>query len=558
MTAHNIDLHAVDTMLQNTLQLHRQLNRSHSGVTRPSNNPRPQQHPPNSSGPSLGSSLRVESGPRLAYNSSINSSVPQMDRSFSESSSSGMGSSGPSTVVASPPDSTAHGRTSHATSPSSPVTSTFSSPQIPRLPSSATFASYNDRPQRQDSQPASAHPSSTPSKDLPILSVDTAALPPSTSASTATPSATPYTRSYTKSLSAGTQSHSYPSPQPHTRRIKTSIGGMANLDHSGRLVHHLLTSHDSKDGAATIFVNVRDVAKDLWVRLEIPRNIPVQNARDLILSRCQRTMSPPSAPSSVAESLQVDDETSILLKLDARLGQTAGLALLESGSGQDQDPSKTPTHRSKGSNKSVAYNSITNSHLERSMTQSSHSNNSNNSNGSDDPSHGSLDEEDIQLKAEAIITRLDLFTDSINGFGDNAARINYARPITMHAQSSTNHQDGQSEPIKTQHLRRLVSNPSMNQDDQGTSPPERQNREGGQSRIPGWSHWRERHNSHNGKSDFNDLGDVLIDSPAEGQEYLNETVQKDREAWKASFGLFWVAAVGLCSFSCGLLTTACI
>ncbi|KAG0297681.1 hypothetical protein BGZ96_005345 [Linnemannia gamsii] len=256
-------------------------------------------------------------------------------------------------------------------------------------------------------------------------------------------------------------------------------------------------------------------------------------------------MSPPSAPSSVAETLQVDDEASILLKLEARLGQTAGLVLLESNRGQDQDPSKTPTHRSKGSNKSVANNSITNSHSERSMTQSSHSNNSNssnNSNGSDNPSHGSLDEEDIQLKADAIITRLDLFTDSINGFGDSAARINYTRPITMHAQSSSNHQDGQSEPIKTQHLRRLLSNPSMSQDSQGTSPPERQNREGGQSRIPGWSHWRERHNSHSGKTDVNDLGDVLIDCPAEGQEYPNETVQKDCEAWKASFGLFWVAA----------------
>ncbi|KAF9151362.1 hypothetical protein BG015_006777 [Linnemannia schmuckeri] len=540
MTAHNIDLHAVDTMLQNTLQLHRQLNRSHPGVTRPSINSRQQQHPPISSGPSLGSPLRVESGSRSAYNSGTSSSAPTVDRSFSESSSSGMGSSEPSTVVASPPNSSAPSRASHMISPSSPITSTFPSPQIPRLPSSATFASYNDRPQRLDSQPASAHPSSTPSKDLPILSVDTASLPPSTS--TTTPFATPYTRSYTKSLSAGTQSHPYPSPQPHTRRIKTSLGGMANIDHNGRLVHHLLAGHDSKDGAATIFVNVRDVAKDLWVRLEIPRNIPVQDARDLILAKCQRTMSPPSAPSSVAETLQVDDESSILYKLEARLGQTADPVLFESNNDRDGDSSKTPTHRSKGNNKSVPYNSISASHSDRSMTQSSHSNNSNNSNGSVNPSHGSLDEEDIQLRAEAIITRLDLFADSINGFGDNAARINYTRPITVHAQSGSGHQDGQSEPIKTQHLRRLLSNPSMNQDDHSTSPPERQNREGGQSRIPGWSHWRERHNSHTGKTDVNELGDVLIDCTAEGQEYPSETVQKNCEAWKASFGLFWVAA----------------
>ncbi|KAK3837767.1 MAG: hypothetical protein JOS17DRAFT_731788 [Linnemannia elongata] len=541
MTAHNIDLHAVDTMLQNTLQLHRQLNRSYSGVTRPPNNPR-QQQLPNSSGSSLGSSLRVESGSRPAYNNGTSSLAPTMDRPFSESSSSGMGSSEPSTVIASPPNSTAPGRASQTISPSSPVTSTFSSPQIPRLPSSATFASYNDRPQRLDSQPASAHPSSAPSKDLPILSVDTAALPPSTSMLTATPIATPYTRSYTKSLSAGTQSHPYPSSQPHIRRIKTSFGGLTNIDHNGRIVHHLLAGHDSKDGAATIFVNVRDVAKDLWVRLEIPRNIPVQNARDLILAKCQRTMSPPSAPSSVAETLQVDDETSMFHKLEARLGQTIEPVLSDSNNSRDQDSNKTPTHRSKENNKSVPYNSISTSHSDRSMTQSSHSNNSNDSNGSDNPSHGSLDEEDIQLRAEAIITRLDLFTDSINGFGDNAARINYTRPITVHAQSGASHQDGQSEPIKTQHLRRLLSNPSMSQDDHSTSPPERQNREGGQSRIPGWSQWRERHNSHSGKTDVNDLGDVLIDCGAEGQEYPSEAVQKDCEAWKASFGLFWVAA----------------
>ncbi|KAF9146105.1 hypothetical protein BGX30_004385 [Mortierella sp. GBA39] len=464
-----------------------------------------------------------------------------MDRSFSEFSPSGMDSSGPSTVIASPPNSTGPSHASHTISPSSPVTSTFPSPQIPRLPSSATFASYNDRPQRLDSQSASAYPSSTPSKDLPILSVDTAALPPSTSMSTTTPIATPYTRSYTKSLSAGTQSHPYPSLQPHARRIKTSLGGMANIDHNGRLVHHLLAGHDSKDGAATIFVNVRDVAKDLWVRLEIPRNIPVENARDLILARCQRTMSPPSAPSSVAETLQVDDESSMIYKLGARLGQTVESVLLESNNSRDRDPSKTPTHRSKGNNKSVPCNTISTSHSDRSMTQSSHSNNSNNSNGSDNPPHGSLDEEDIQLKAEAIITRLDLFADSINGFGDNAARINYTRPITVHAQSATSYQDGQLEPTKAQPLRRLLSNPSMSQDDHGTSPPERPNREGGQSRIPGWSHWRERHNSHTGKTDVSDLGDVLIDC-AEGQEYPNEAVQKDCEAWKASFGLFWVAA----------------
>ncbi|KAF9905303.1 hypothetical protein EC991_001851 [Linnemannia zychae] len=453
-----------------------------------------------------------------------------MDRSFSESSSNGLGSSVAPTVVASPPNSSAPGRASYNMSPSSPITSAFSSPQIPRLPSSATFASYNDHPQRHDPQPPSALPGITPSKELPVLSVDTAALPPTTS--TTTPSATPYTRSYTKSLSAGTHTHAYPSSQPHTRRVKTSLGGMANVDHNGRLMHHLLAGHDSKDGASTIFVNVRDVAKDLWVRLEIPRNIPVQNARDLILAKCQRTMAPPSAPSSVAETLQVDDESSV----PPKSGEVSVNDL-------DQDPSKTPTHRSKGNNKSVTYHSIPTSYSERSMAKSSHSNNSN---GSDHPSHGSLDEEDIQLRAEAIITRLDLFVDSINGFGDSAARINYIRPIPVNSHNSTSHHDGQLEPTKSQHhLRRLLSNSSMSQDDHGTSPPERQNREGGTSRlgqIPGWSHWRERHNSHTGKTDSYDLGDILIDYPSEGQDYPNEAVQKDCEAWKASFGLFWVAA----------------
>ncbi|KAF9118272.1 hypothetical protein BGW39_001332 [Mortierella sp. 14UC] len=533
MTAHNIDLHAVDTMLQNTLQLHRQLNRGQSGVTRTPNNPH--QQPPNPSGLSMGSSSRIETvGSRSAYHSgSIASSAQPMDRSYSESSSSGKGSSGPSTVVASPPNSSVPGRASQNMSPSSPTASAFSSPQILHLPSSATFAYYNDHPQRQEPQPPSALPGITPSKDLPILSVDTSALPPSTS--TITPSATPYTRSYTKSLSAGTYTHSYPSPQPLTRRIKTSLGGMANIDHNGRLVHHLLAGHDSKDGAATIFVNVRDVAKDLWVRLEIPRNIPVQNARDLILAKCQRTMSPPSAPSSVAETLQVDDESAVPQKSsESKPGELNVNDL-------DQDPSKTPTRRSKGNNKSVTHHSIPMSQ-DQPIAKSSHSNNSN---GSEHPSHGSPDEEDILLRAEAMITRLDLFADSINGFGDSAARINYIRPIPANSQSSTSHHDGQSEPTKSQHnLRRLLSNSSISQDDHGTSPPE-QHREGGASRlgqIPGWSHWRERHSSHTGKTDSHDLGDIMIDCPAEGQDYSNEAVQKDCEAWKASFGLFWVAA----------------
>ncbi|KAF9092965.1 hypothetical protein BGX29_010162, partial [Mortierella sp. GBA35] len=319
------------------------------------------------------------------------------------------------------------------------------------------------------------------------------------------------------------------------------------MDHNGRPVHHLLAGHDPKDSAATIFINVRDIAKDLWVRLEIPRNIPVQKARDLILAKCQRTMSPPSAPSSVAETLPVDDEPSTQQRLGVHVDGKAnsGNALeVENKNELDQDPSKTPTHRSKGNNKSVTYNNtIPTSHPDRSMSRSSHYNNSG---GSDQQSQGSLDEEDIQMRAEAIITRLDMFVDSINGFGDHAAKINYTKAIMAHSQNSTNQQDGQSEFSKGQlQLRRLLSHPSMGQDDHGTSPPERQGREGGASRLvqlPGWSQWRERHNSHTGKNDVYDLGDVLIDCTGEGQEYPNETVQKDCEAWKASFGLFWVAA----------------
>ncbi|KAF8936305.1 hypothetical protein BGZ58_004340 [Dissophora ornata] len=223
----------------------------------------------------------------------------------------------------------------------------------------------------------------------------------------------------------------------------------------------------------------------------------------------------------------------------------------------DQDPDRMPTTRSgKGTHKSTSHSDNQPSHSEQSLAKSTRSDI--NTGGHDKIArhpHISPDEQDLQQKAAAVVlvARLEMFSVCINGFGDEAAKINYAKAITSQSQPNSVHDvpPGTSNPGPRkvqQQLKRLVPSSSIHNDDNhhhGMSPPDRSSREVGTGRLGNIYAWWDRHNSHSGKyigRDMVDHGDMSVDCPKQGQTLQSEASKKELDAWRASLGLFWVAA----------------
>ncbi|CAO3565272.1 unnamed protein product [Mortierella alpina] len=614
MSAQNISFPTVDSLLANTLQLHRQLDKSHSGTPRSSTQ---QQQRGQQQGTSGGPGTRTGAGARIVTGADgptradsaptglgLGSTLIAGDNSTSmpthgQSSNSGAadtssrsypaspsinapGSPRPLAMIGSPLMSLPPEHSSCPSPPSTPTLSSFSSPHIPRLPSASTFvpgvAQLQPQTQHQpDVAPGPIHPAvpfSIPSK---VSSANS-------DASNSTP--VPYTRSYAKSLSAGAhlqQPNPLHQPQHHVRRIKTSLGALASMDLNGQLVHPLL-GRDPKEDSSLIPINVRYVSKDLWIRIELPRNIPVNKARDLILQKCQLTTAPPSAPSSVADTAFMEDDLTLLAagrRVEDRPKTIEGKAVKPGRAKSEADGIEIAArNRDEGRNASTALERnkektksnigpITQKSLPSCDTQSSASNKSatqsssrshygasSSEKGAHRP-HLALEEGD-QSRADALAARLEMFADSIHGFGDESAKINYARAITFQNATSNQQSNGhdaesphqQPGPNKAQQLKRLLSSSSsQNDESHGTSPPERIHRESGTNRIgqfPVWSPWRDRHNSHPGKHferNMPDHSDIFLSCPKDGDHiHQSEAMRKDCEEWKASFGLFWVAA----------------
>ncbi|KAG0264285.1 hypothetical protein DFQ27_001297 [Actinomortierella ambigua] len=80
----------------------------------------------------------------------------------------------------------------------------------------------------------------------------------------------------------------------------------------------LPVAHNDLD---TIPIRVRYVAKDLWIQVDIARNVSVQTARDIVLSRCQLTLAPSSAPLSTTDTIVPDSQ-----QVDAHLTPTPSSA----------------------------------------------------------------------------------------------------------------------------------------------------------------------------------------------------------------------------------------
>ncbi|KAF9300234.1 hypothetical protein BGZ74_008111 [Mortierella antarctica] len=255
-----------------------------------------------------------------------------------------------------------------SSTPTSPVKSSFSSPSLPRLPSSSTFASYHESSIQNPSASEDPRPSLLPNP----LAVDTT--PPNP------PSG--YTRTYTKSFSVGTPHH--PSQfQPQVRRIKTSLSALASLDPS----HLANRNYDPNADTKLIAIRVRYVSKDLWIRIDIPRNVPVHQARDLILKKCQLTLAPPSAPSSLAETSLQDAPTPTGLNfpdidapsLDIFSGTDTNTESQRAPEDKllAPDPNRTPTNKAARK----ANGSIQTSRSDNSISKSLKSNNSSGQSG---------------------------------------------------------------------------------------------------------------------------------------------------------------------------------
>ncbi|GJJ67704.1 hypothetical protein EMPS_00050 [Entomortierella parvispora] len=519
---------------------------------------------------------------------------------------------------------------------------------------------------------------------------DDATIKPMMTSSTPT---TPYTRSYSKSLSTPSQPHHPRSsssrahhnsnnssasnsnnthPTPHAqnvRRLKTSMSAFTSIDPSGRLVQHLLggnqVSHDpsSKVDASPISVHVRYVSRDLWVRIDIPRNIPVNKARDLILRRCQLSIAAPTtatksepltltgvaaaAATAATTSTFVDGDrtptSSINRRSDDQGDKTptgrAFQSFRNDGSSAAGSGSSTKGSAPNLSDLQVAPTDKPKSRSLRSMTKDKdkrkdgdlHHRTLKQSLGLHSVESIESEEDGIhkQVNADALLARYDLFTDSINGPGELAS-INYMRPegfpLALPPQQHNHHDEaeassssfasfaGAAQQKTQQQLKRLLSNSTMQSNSHqqqqqqldsnslqfGTpfvgslpplslTPPERgalgtnlvsptsstASRIG--SHIPGWNAWRERHNSQSGNKyamerdgpfvismDNAEMmaacygvdegedgrGGAVISGSAtaiggdDGGAAQGSPVSSGRidcEAWRSSFGLFWVA-----------------
>ncbi|KAF9922939.1 hypothetical protein FBU30_006916 [Linnemannia zychae] len=122
--------------------------------------------------------------------------------------------------------------------------------------------------------------------------------------------------------SSGTHIHNpsiafAPVRQHYTHSTLIDGGGTNNSGH--RVLKRVYTSpsyqprfqstDSKKDIPALIPIHVRYVHKDLWVQVDVPRDIPVHKARDLILSKCRLTSIPPQTSTVSFASMETTDSS---------------------------------------------------------------------------------------------------------------------------------------------------------------------------------------------------------------------------------------------------------
>ncbi|KAG0009724.1 hypothetical protein BGZ80_002126 [Entomortierella chlamydospora] len=380
---------------------------------------------------------------------------------------------------------------------------------------------------------------------------------------------------------------------PFPRRIKTSIGAMSQTSleqHNGMNLHQISRSNSLRqqfvsdpkiDATSVIPIHVRYVPKDLWVQVDLPKDIPVHKARDLILSKCRLTCMPPQALSTPTA---FSEQTSFK-------GNDFERATATCSSPEEEAP-PIPRRRNISLNSRVSPRSSTafeTSNLlapahcvdGRSTPASSLGSLQPNrySVFEDDESFNdqeSTDDDEAELRAEALMVdsmfpqtpslrnslQSSIFssTESVGLHGTQSPRQSQQDQGLQRVQhrsskssvsacsigsGNQNYCDQQQyAPLTQQQLKKLISyNGGF-----GSAGDRRSNdsSSGRFNSILGWSAYRSRQSSGSTRQmvrEALDHGGKLLDCLVyEEEESFCETKKNECTAWKACFGLFWHAA----------------
>ncbi|KAG0373065.1 hypothetical protein BGX24_012188 [Mortierella sp. AD032] len=372
-----------------------------------------------------------------------------------------------------------------------------------------------------------------------------------------------------------TYSH-YTPPRQHHLYSTPLEGGVSSINrrvsqqsHTGSN-YHPRTHHtpDSKKEPSTLIsIHVRYVPKDLWVQVDLPRDMPVHKARDLILSKCRLTSIPPqtssTAISTVSKNTNQRSDTSVLRTRDL---SHQGLPL----------NTQWLTRESANSTLTLHSDGVS-SPYSRSQHRASRSG------GQDDDSFNdqeSIDDDEAEMRAEELMGS-DMFgqspparispsaSSSVLGDSFMQGRQGISRvPSRIRHNSQGSHIsdrfsaqtplsprlniDQQEHTLSPQQLNRLISYSSLHKSDgHGSAVNGDRHIKDGQStkrfsNIPGWSHYRSRQSSNNSKHidrEVLDHGGMLADHCVdEDGPAVTEARKSECTAWKACFGLFWLAA----------------
>ncbi|KAF9177731.1 hypothetical protein BGZ50_008428 [Haplosporangium sp. Z 11] len=352
---------------------------------------------------------------------------------------------------------------------------------------------------------------------------------------------------------------------------------------------------------AMIPIHVRYVPKDLWVQVDLPHDMPVHKARDLILAKCRLTSppphqtppEPPAAPILTTSESETDPDQTLVqsspelhhesLSLDV-IGKYPGLSRGVSNSscgsnstkcGSDDQYLSVDTSIVTEDSSCMSASTLHSDGGSSTFSFSGKGRRPSRAFGFDDDDNSidgqeSTDDEEAELRAEELMAD-DMFPQSPpssraslgNNVGNGAFGLTdsvlqslqgisfVSSRLRQESQTSFCTNNSSSNEQQNIQLKRLIAYSLLHKkdDSHGTGTAgDRLSKDGGVSAmsrlgnipIPGWTQYRNRQNTNgSGKKHIED-----VDASAAGSDVAlkSEAQKADSSAWKASFGLFWVAA----------------
>ncbi|KAF9899945.1 hypothetical protein EC991_008122 [Linnemannia zychae] len=302
--------------------------------------------------------------------------------------------------------------------------------------------------------------------------------------------------------------------------------------------------------------------------------MPVHKARDLILSKCRLTSIPPQTSSAASSTVSTASEIT-LAAVDQQSSESTILR------------ARDPSHSGAAANLLDARwhensNNALTLHFEGSSSPSRNQHQTSRSGGQDDDSlndQESIDDDEAELRAEELMGG-DLFAQSpparmgpttggrladsciegLQGISRVTSRIRHSsqgsnsndRFCIQLPSSPRPNNEQQQHMLSQQQLNRLISYSTLHKNDGRSSAfnGDKHSKDGHLTKrfssIPGWSHYRSRQSSNSSKHidrEVLDHGGMLADHCLdEDGPAATEARKSECTAWKACFGLFWLAA----------------